>query len=151
MTDAAAIVKSSVRLWRADGSGAQLQSTLAAASGGQVALLDGAQARDKAAFMRAVASALQLPDYFGANWDAFAECLDDLHWHDAPILLVIDRGDELLADEPGELDTFLRVVADAFADNPELPNSALKLIVAGSPNAPAITAARRLGLPVGQV
>ena len=150
MTDAASIVKSPERLLRTDGNGAQIYATLAAAGVGEVGLVDGAKARDKASFMSAIAGALKLPDYFGANWDALAECLDDLHWHDVPILLVIDHGDELFADEPSQLETFLHVVADAFADNPELPNSTLKLIVAASPSAPVIAAAPGAGLAVGQ-
>jgi hypothetical protein len=37
---------------------------------------------DKAAVMRWYAAALELPDYFGANWDALDECLCDLSWID---------------------------------------------------------------------
>jgi RNAse (barnase) inhibitor barstar len=151
MTDAISIVKAPERLWRADGDGGTLQATLAAAGVGEVALVDGKKARDKAAFMREVARALKFPDYFGANWDAFAECLDDLHWKDVPIFVVVAHGDALLADEPGELDPFLHIVEDAFADDPELPNSALKVIVAAPPTAAVIAAASQLGLAVGQV
>ncbi|HEX8616174.1 MAG TPA: barstar family protein [Thermoanaerobaculia bacterium] len=34
----------------------------------------------------ALAEALELPDYFGRNWDAFDECLRDL---DGPVLLLV--------------------------------------------------------------
>jgi hypothetical protein len=40
--------------------------------------LDGRQARDKANFLRAAATAMDFPAYFGHNWDAFEECLTDL-------------------------------------------------------------------------
>ena len=151
MTDAASIVKAPERVLRTDGDGAKLHAQLAAAGGGQTGLVDGAQARDKASFMRAIAAALAFPDYFGANWDALAECLDDRRWYDAPVILVIDHGDALFADEPGELDTWWRIVADAFPADPELPNAALKVIVAAAATAPALLAARRAGLAVGQM
>ncbi len=36
--------------------------------------------RDKAAFMERCARGLGLPDWFGHNWDALADCLADLSW-----------------------------------------------------------------------
>src|SRR5512142_1692941 len=114
------MMKAKERLWIGSGSGAALQAALTAAKVGEVQLLDGAQARDKAAFMTAIARALRFPDYFGNNWDALVDCLDELHWRDEPIVLVIDHGDELLADAPGEIDTLLGVIDEAFAPNAEL-------------------------------
>ncbi|MEU1149514.1 barstar family protein [Streptomyces sp. NPDC005863] len=35
---------------------------------------------DKAAFMERCARGLGLPDWFGHNWDALADCLTDLSW-----------------------------------------------------------------------
>lgn len=35
---------------------------------------------DKDALLTWYAEALQLPDYFGFNWDALDECLSDLSW-----------------------------------------------------------------------
>ncbi|GAA2720722.1 MULTISPECIES: barstar family protein [Streptomyces] len=40
--------------------------------------LDGVH--DKAAFLDACARDLDLPDWFGRNWDALADCLTDLSW-----------------------------------------------------------------------
>ena len=42
--------------------------------------LDGRFARDKASFMTAAAAAMDFPAYFGHNWDAFEECVNDLSW-----------------------------------------------------------------------
>ena len=151
MIDAASMMKASERLWITSGSGAALQAALTAAKVGEVQLLDGAQARDKAAFMTAIARALRFPDYFGHNWDALVDCLDELHWRDEPIVLVVDHGDELLADAPGEIDTLLGVIDEAFAPNPELPHSALKVVVAATPSAPILAQARKRGLAVGQL
>lgn len=151
MIDAASMMKAKERLWIGSGSGAALQAALTAAKVGEVQLLDGAQARDKAAFMTAIARALRFPDYFGNNWDALVDCLDELHWRDEPIVLVIDHGDELLADAPGEIDTLLGVIDEAFAPNAELPHSALKVVVAATASAPIIGEARKRGLAVGQL
>jgi hypothetical protein len=57
--------------------------------------LDGSQIRDKAGFLAATAAALDFPTYFGHNWDAFEEMVNDLSWAPAP-------GYVLLYDEAGE-------------------------------------------------
>lgn len=50
------------------------------AAGWRTFYLDGAEITDKAAFMQASASAMQFPAYFGQNWDAFEESINDLAW-----------------------------------------------------------------------
>jgi hypothetical protein len=42
--------------------------------------LDGRRARSKASFLQTAADAMHFPDYFGCNWDAFEECINDLSW-----------------------------------------------------------------------
>lgn len=44
---------------------------------------------DKGAFMARCAHALRLPDWFGRNWDALADCLTDLPGAPAGRLLVV--------------------------------------------------------------
>jgi hypothetical protein len=39
--------------------------------------VDCAAVRNKQALMTALAAGLDFPDYFGANWDALADCLTD--------------------------------------------------------------------------
>lgn len=46
----------------------------------QAAVLDLGGVTDKAGFLEACASGLELPDWFGRNWDALADCLTDLSW-----------------------------------------------------------------------
>ncbi|MFF3644904.1 barstar family protein [Streptomyces sp. NPDC002564] len=64
--------------------------------------LDGVS--DKAAFMERCARGLGLPDWFGRNWDALADCLTDLSW--APRArgrLLVVSGWQAYADAaPGE-------------------------------------------------
>jgi RNAse (barnase) inhibitor barstar len=38
----------------------------------------------KAGFLALLATAMKFPDWFGDNWDALADVLTDLEWHDAP-------------------------------------------------------------------
>jgi RNAse (barnase) inhibitor barstar len=62
-------------------------------------------ARDKNAFLNAVAKALVFPEYFGHNWDAFYDCLVDLEHDKGEGLLVV------LRDASG----FARAEPDEFA------------------------------------
>lgn len=59
---------------------------------------------DKAAFMERCARDLALPDWFGRNWDALADCLTDLSW--APPargrLLVVSGWQAYAEEAPGE-------------------------------------------------
>lgn len=61
---------------------------------------------DERAFLRAIGDGLPFPTYFGANWDAFYDCLGDvLRERDGPIALVITNSDHLLR---AGLHTFVR-------------------------------------------
>jgi hypothetical protein len=70
---------------------------------------------------------LEFPEYFGWNWPAFAECLNDLAWLPAKsyVLVVIDA-DRLLIDDIDEVPTLHRHLesagrrwANSFALGPE--------------------------------
>lgn len=55
----------------------------------------------------------RFPEYFGWNWPAFSECMTELSWLPATsYLTVIDEADLLLRDEPADLPTFLRHLAN---------------------------------------
>ncbi len=74
----------------------------------------GEKSVDVARFFDEAAAALQFPYYFGANWNAFWECITDLSWLWRPsFLLIFDRADVLLRDSPGDFATLARVLADA--------------------------------------
>ena len=45
--------------------------------------LEGKSIGNKEQFLKQVAVTLHFPDYFGHNWDAFADCLMDMSWHEA--------------------------------------------------------------------
>ena len=55
----------------------------------------------------------RFPGYFGCNWPAFYECMTELDGCPAPALLtIISDPDELLSDEPEEMRTLMRQLAD---------------------------------------
>jgi hypothetical protein len=62
------------------------------------------------------ARVLEFPAYFGRNWDAFEECINDLEWLDGrTFILVIDDADALLRNSRTDLQTFAAVMTRAFA------------------------------------
>ena len=64
------------------------------------------------------AAALEFPDYFAQNWDAFEECIGDLEWIErrACAVLIADA-DRLLADEPERVTTLLAILRSAAEDD----------------------------------
>lgn len=100
--------------WPAERSVAQ---ALAAArdAGWTGASLDLEGVADKAAFMDRCARALRLPDWFGRNWDALADCLTDLSWCPASRgrLLVVTGWQGYAAAAPDEWSVVEGVLADA--------------------------------------
>jgi len=86
-------------------------------------------ARDKNAFLNAIAKALQFPDYFGHNWDAFYDCLLDLkHGDGAGTLLVLRSASGFARAEPEEFAAAVDTLADA-ADYWKGENKALLVVV----------------------
>jgi hypothetical protein len=67
--------------------------------GGVVWSLDAGSMGSPSALFTEFSRALSFPGYFGHNWDALVDCLDDLHgdWHgNRDVAVVIDRADSLL-------------------------------------------------------
>lgn len=78
-----------------------------------VPVLDARTLNAKSELLAALGRALDLPDYFGANWDALEECLNDLSWREGPVWLVLRHADALSADL---LDTLIELFAEAAAE-----------------------------------
>jgi RNAse (barnase) inhibitor barstar len=71
-------------------------------------------ARDKNAFLNAVAKALVFPDYFGHNWDAFYDCLVDLeHGKGEGLLLLLRDASAFARAEPDEFAAGVDALQDA--------------------------------------
>ncbi len=81
--------------------------------GGQsiyVGVIDGHKSQNVYDFLNNISIAFKFPDYFGYNYDALDECLNDLAWLDTPgYALYIKNYDAFLKDEDHQtkLDTLL--------------------------------------------
>ncbi|MFG3587246.1 barstar family protein [Streptomyces sp. NPDC047990] len=115
-----------------------LADVLAAAGWAQVRL-DLTGVTDKPAFMDRCARALGLPDWFGRNWDALADCLGDLSW--APPargrLLVVTGWRDFARAAPRDWEVAQEVFAEA-ADRGRGTEGELQVVLAlgGSDDGP---------------
>ncbi|MFD7443064.1 barstar family protein [Streptomyces sp. NPDC059909] len=94
-----------------------LAALFSAAAGRNIVVLDLHGVTDKAAFMERCASDLELPAWFGRNWDALADCLTDLPGDEGTLVLV-RRWQEYAAARHGEWETAQDVFAQAVDSMP---------------------------------
>ncbi|GGM34372.1 hypothetical protein GCM10012275_02150 [Longimycelium tulufanense] len=83
--------------------------------------LDGSKMTDEYGVLEQFNTALRFPVYFGWNWDALSDCLEDLNWCPAErYLLVVESAERVLTDEPDAKEVFYRILARAayFWANP---------------------------------
>ena len=79
-----------------------------------VTLLCGSKMRTIDSLFNEFASGLQFPSYFGKNWSAFDECINDLDWlsGESYIIGITDSNDLLCRDEE-EISTFFKILKKA--------------------------------------
>jgi RNAse (barnase) inhibitor barstar len=77
--------------------------------------LDGREIATKRDFLQACALGLQLPDYFGNNWDALVDCLRDLAWAPAKsgYLVLYDTAERFATTNPADLAVALDILRSA--------------------------------------
>lgn len=76
--------------------------------------LDLARVNDKEGFLAAIGKALDFPDWYGHNWDALADCLNDMSWLEADgYVLVLDHADAFAAASPTDFGTALSILQEA--------------------------------------
>jgi RNAse (barnase) inhibitor barstar len=89
-----------------------------------VRVIRGAKSRSSDEFFNECGAALQLPDYFGENWDALLECLTDLEWLPGDAYLIVVTEAHLVFDrEPDEFAHLLTVLDKAAQDWAEAEDS----------------------------
>ncbi|MHC1710581.1 MAG: barstar family protein [Solidesulfovibrio sp.] len=65
-----------------------------------VAIMRGSRMRSWESFVNEIAAALQFPWYFGENWPALDECINDLSWlHADAYVLVVTNSEFVLSNE----------------------------------------------------
>ncbi|GAA1017819.1 hypothetical protein Aple_027970 [Acrocarpospora pleiomorpha] len=90
-----------------------LPQWLTVSTGPAPAVIDGRACRTRAAFFEEAARVLRFPDYFGRNWDAFADSLSDAT-RAGTLTLVVEHAEDLLSAEPPEqFATLLSILAEA--------------------------------------
>lgn len=82
--------------------------------GWRIRRIMGRRIADKPAFLAESARSLHFPKYFGHNWDAFEESLNDLAYDTAERTLVLfDHAGRFAAAEPEEFATALDILRTA--------------------------------------
>lgn len=83
----------------------------AISNGGFLARIDGARAQDVDGLFREFAISFGFPEYFGRNWAAFHECINDLDWLSASyyVTCLTDTASLLRNSEP-DLRTLIRLL-----------------------------------------
>jgi hypothetical protein len=76
--------------------------------------IKGAKCKTPASLFTEFARVLELPEYFGHNWDALEECLADLEWMPAKgYVLLLTDAEQILPEDEEDYATLLEVLSDA--------------------------------------
>lgn len=76
--------------------------------------VDLAGVRDKESLLAAIGKEMAFPEWYGANWDALADCLADLGWRPAEgYLVLLEHCDRLRTRAEGDLVEALQVFQEA--------------------------------------
>lgn len=80
-----------------------------------VKIIRGLKSRTNEDFFNEIAASLQFPYYFGGNWDALNDCINDMSWLSAnQYILVFSNADRLLSEEsPDQLGTLFDILRKA--------------------------------------
>lgn len=79
--------------------------------GAAARVVRGIKATTTAALFDELSAVLQFPDYFGQNWSAVSDCIEDLSWLRAPsYALIWTRAERILAGEPDGLRLLLKTL-----------------------------------------
>jgi RNAse (barnase) inhibitor barstar len=76
--------------------------------------LEGQEIRNKQQFLKQAALVLRFPEYFGNNWDAFADCLTDMSWHEEDgFVILYDHFDSFAQHSPHEFEKALDIFKES--------------------------------------
>ncbi|MEI2432515.1 barstar family protein [Lysobacter yananisis] len=82
-----------------------------------LARVDFAGCRDKDDALARIAAGLRFPEWFGGNWDALDDSVNDLSWWPAPgYLLLIERAGAWQAAHADDAATLVEILGDAAQD-----------------------------------
>lgn len=73
--------------------------------------LDGAELKSKQELLSNLSHVMKFPGYFGGNWDALEECLNDLGWLPANGYVVqLKNADTFINCCPTDFDIFIQII-----------------------------------------
>ena len=76
--------------------------------------IEGQHISAKDQFLKQAALILRFPEYFGHNWDAFADCLTDMSWHEADgFVILYDHFDPFAKHSLREFETALDIFKES--------------------------------------
>jgi RNAse (barnase) inhibitor barstar len=77
--------------------------------------LRGDRMRTQENLMNELSAALQFPSYFGKNWNAVDECLNDLEWllADKVVVVILDAAQLLQDAKPEAFSTFMELLGQS--------------------------------------
>lgn len=91
-------------------------ATAAVAAGHAVGRVDFARVANKRDALGVIAASLDFPAWFGANWDALADCLADMSAAGADgHFVIVEHLDTWRAENDADVETFLDVMCEARA------------------------------------
>lgn len=78
-------------------------------------IIRGQRCETKRTLLREWGSALQFPSYFGENWDAFEDCVNDLDWLPGKSrAIIITNTDRVLRGSRKEWQTFVAILRSSL-------------------------------------
>lgn len=82
----------------------------------QLFYFDGRTINNKADFLKTASKVINLPKYFGYNWDALQDCLTDLSWFEAPsYLIAYDQWQNFAHNYPQDWQILNDIFSEAIA------------------------------------
>ena len=94
---------------------------------------------DRDSLLNALGATLAFPDYYGRNWDAAWDCLTELDWPSAQLLVVhlpIPTGTALVA---ADLEVFLELMADVCRHWADRGRALCLLVEPAQPGLPVLS------------
>lgn len=93
---------------------ASARASVALDAGHAIGRIDFGRAATKHDALAVVAASLDFPSWFGANWDALADCLGDMSWSPADgYLVIVEHLEAWRAANEADVETFLEVMCEA--------------------------------------
>jgi hypothetical protein len=82
-------------------------------------------------FLREIGSILKFPDYYGENWNAFEECINDLNWIKEKSVVLIHKKMPNIPDDQRQI--YLDILKNAVESWELDKGHVLKVVLLESP------------------